>query len=543
MNTVDHPRPRFIRSALACLLFSACASAALAEDFVYVVQAGDNPWNLTRRYLKSIDYWPRIQDYNRILEPQGIRPGTVLRIPIAWMRGERRTAHVIDARGEAEIRIGEQRTAATPGMPVPPGAHIRSGAGSSLTLEFPDGSRSLIGADTELGLRKLERLKASGAQQLDIDLQRGHIENLARPVQGGGRYIIRTPAAVAAVRGTDFRISAERNGVRAETLHGEVALQNRHGLTRLPAGKGSQAVRGRAPEKASPLLPAPALDTLPAVVDRVPFRLPIAPVAGAAAYRTQIAANTGFTALDSDRSDTDAAALGGILADGPYRLRIRAIDGRGLEGHDAERDIVVDARPEPPFPNEPARDGFATGERVRFVWAHNPEATAYHFQLATDPGFGQVLVHHDNLQIASLTLDDELPTGDYYWRVALSTAAEGRGPYSDAQRFRRPPPGPAAEPPAIDADTLQLHWRAVDGVETYRVELASTPDFATPEHAFDTRTPQLVMDRPEGGTWHVRIRGQEAGSPPGPWSKPQQIEVPRSHWRALLILLPVLLAL
>ena len=51
------------------------------------------------------------------------------------------------------------------------------------------------------------------------------------------------------------------------------------------------------------------------------------------------------------------------------------------------------------------------------------------------------------------------------------------------------------------------------------------------------------MPRPEGGTWHVRIRSHEAGGPPGPWSKPQQIEVPHSHWRALLILLPLLLAL
>lgn len=49
------------------------------------------------------------------------------------------------------------------------------------------------------------------------------------------------------------------------------------------------------------------------------------------------------------------------------------------------------------------------------------------------------------------------------------------------------------------------------------------------------------MERPEGGLWHVRIRSQEPGSPPGPWSKPQQVEVPHDHWRALLVLLPLLL--
>ena len=102
MSSPVRPQLRSLRRTFACLLLAACASPALAEDFVYVVQPGDNPWNLTRRYLKGIDYWPRIQDYNRILEPETIQPGSVLRIPVAWMRGERGGAQVIDVRGDVE---------------------------------------------------------------------------------------------------------------------------------------------------------------------------------------------------------------------------------------------------------------------------------------------------------------------------------------------------------------------------------------------------------------------------------------------------------
>ena len=32
------------------------ARGAPAEDFTYVVKAGDNPWNITSRYLKGIGY-------------------------------------------------------------------------------------------------------------------------------------------------------------------------------------------------------------------------------------------------------------------------------------------------------------------------------------------------------------------------------------------------------------------------------------------------------------------------------------------------------
>ena len=51
------------------------------------------------------------------------------------------------------------------------------------------------------------------------------------------------------------------------------------------------------------------------------------------------------------------------------------------------------------------------------------------------------------------------------------------------------------------------------------------------------------MSRPPAGTYHVRVRAQPPGEPPGPWGKPQQIEIPASHWRALLVLIPLLLAL
>ncbi|HHW64903.1 MAG TPA: LysM peptidoglycan-binding domain-containing protein [Rhodocyclaceae bacterium] len=531
------------RHLLVVLVTALCGSAAFAQDFVYVVRPGDNPWNLTQRYLKSIDYWPRIQDYNQILDPLTIRPGTVLRIPVAWMRGEAGSAHIVDMRGQVEQQVGDRTETLTTGARVNAGALIRSGEDSSLTLEFPDGSRSLVGANTELKLRELRRLKASGAQQLGIELRRGNIENTVRPVgQGGGRYIIHTPAAIAAVRGTDFRATVQGDRLRAETLEGEVALQNRRGTTRLPAGTGSQARRGQAPEASARLLPAPRLDGLPEVIDRLPFRLPIDPVPGAVRYRTQIATDSGFSALESDRSTSEPVVLGGeSLADGSYRLRARATDGRGLEGLNGERTVVINARPEPPYPQAPG--GFATEERVRFEWAHSAEATRYHFELAADANFERILVTRDDLTAPQLTLEDELPSGDYWWRVARSTAAEGRGPFSDPQKFRRPPPGPAAEPPEVDADVLKLRWRATDGAERYHVQLARSADFEAPEYSLETTPAELEMPRPPGGTWHVRIRSQAADSPPGPWGKPQQIEVPHSHWRALLILLPLLLAL
>ncbi len=527
---------------LAGLVLVGAAAGVLAEDFTYVVQPGDNPWNITRRYLKSIDYWPRIQDYNRILEPRTIRPGTRLRIPVAWMRAEPGAARVVDIRGGAELQHGEQITPLRAGMSVHAGSILRTRSEASLLLEFPDGSRSLIGADAEVRVAAVDRLVASTAQQVRLEVARGQLENEVRSTRGGGRYTIHTPAAVAAVRGTAFRVAAADDRVRTETLGGEVALGNRAGTTRLPAGTGTQARAGEAPAPATRLLPAPDISAVPERVERLPFSLAFPPVAGASAYRTRIAPQSGFTAIESELVAPAPVARGRAeLADGRYRMRVRAIDAAGLEGIDAEREIVVDARPEPPFLQRPAPDAFVVDDRPTFGWARSSEPAHYHLQVGTDADFRSLLYDETRLEAPGFTADEALPPGRYFWRVAMTTAAEGRGPFSDVQTFRRPPPGPMPEPPQMDGDTMTLRWRAAGEHDRYQVQMSTDESFAAPTLDTETGEPALAIATPPPGLHHLRIRTLEPGNPPGPWGKPQQVEVPYDHWRALLIFLPVLL--
>ena len=543
------PRPPALRAArmsslLLFALLGPCAAAQAQQDFDYIVQPGDNPWNITTRYLKHINYWPRIQAYNQILEPTRIPPGTRLRMPFKWMRTEAVSARVVDVLGTVQHEIGSQASPLSPGMMLSAGSLIRTGHDGSVTLQLPDGSRNLIEANSELHIRTLHRLEASDGQLVDFELKRGRIDNSVQSMRhSGGRYTIETPAAVAAVRGTEFRVAALADGMLAETVSGEVSLHNRRGETRLGAATGAYAAAGEAPGQATRLLPAPSVEAVPGVIDRLPFRLPIEAVAGATRYRTQVASQQSFTALASDLVADEPAVLGSAaLADGRYHMRVRAIDGRGLEGLGAEREIVVDARPEPPFPSQPAAGGFAVEDRVTFRWARIPDARAYHFQLAADSSFSAPLTAHETLDGTGLVVD-ALPAGDYFWRVAVSTTAEGRGPWSDPQPFRRPPAGPTAAAAEVDSDLLRLHWRAGSEGDRYQVQLSREADFSAPEHEFDTTTPEIALHQPEAGTWHVRIRTQEPGSPPGPWGQAQQIDVPHSRWQALFLLLPVILAL
>ncbi|WP_332671607.1 FecR domain-containing protein [Aromatoleum sp.] len=532
-------------SLVAALTLPAPLALAADEDIRYVVRPGDNPWNLTQRYLRSIDYWPRLQKYNRIEQPNAIPPGTVLRIPVAWLRGEPATVRVSDLNGAAELRRDGETTPLARDMTLSSGAVIRTGEETSVVLEFPDGSRSRIGEDSEVRVTEVRQLNASDAQQIELQLLRGRLENDVEPVgKGGGRFRIRTPAGVAAVRGTEFRVAASDGGARAETVSGEVSLSNPRGDVRLRAGTGSMVVPGRAPERASALLAAPQLGTLPERVERLPFALPFPVVAGALRYRTQLAPRDTAAAVTSDQVGSAPEVPGHAeLGDGNYVMRVRAIDERGLEGLDARREIVVDARPEPPFPTLPVQDGVVVDDRIAFGWTRSVEPGQYHFQLAADETFGTLLADSEHLDEPGVALDIALAPGRYFWRVALTTAPEGHGPFSDVQRLRRPPPGPSAEAPQARDGRLELRWRGAGESARYELQFAREADFAAPDFSVETRDAVLSIETPPPGTYYVRIRSFEPDGAAGPWGKPQQFVVPANHWRALVVLLPLLFAL
>lgn len=508
------------------------------------MRPGDNPWNITSRFLKDMAYWPRIQEYNRIGDAATtLQPGSTLRIPMAWMRTIPQAATIADVRGEVVLQArGGTPQVAVAGMALAPGGLLRTGGDGSAVLLFPDGSRALFGSGSVMRLVELNRLTVSSGQQVRFELQQGEIESEVKPAaQRGGRFVIQTPAATAAVRGTRFRVASAAGRTRNETLQGTVVLQNRNGTTLLGAGRGAYAQSGATPGTALALLPAPPLDRLPARIERLPLRIEIASVAGARAYRSQFIDTVGAGVIESDRSSPTPHVLStDDLPDGVHRVRVRAMDEHGLEGRDAEREIVVDARPEPPFPIAPAADGWMVDEHPTFRWARSDEATRYHFQLATAADFGTPLVNAPDLSKAEWIAAEPLMPGVYFWRVALETVAEGRGPYSDPQRFTVPPPGPQPQAPEIDNEKLELRWRAGAPGERFQVQASRDAGFTGPEIDQVTDESRLVIARPAPGTLHLRVRTLAPDTPPGPWGKAQQIEIPNDNWSALLLLVPAL---
>ncbi|MBK9085982.1 MAG: FecR domain-containing protein [Sterolibacteriaceae bacterium] len=532
-------------STAAGLLLLAAPLPCVADDVPHVVHQGENPWTISMRYLRSMALWPRLVSYNRIADPLRIAPGTVLRIPEGWLARRKVSARVLAVEGQVSWSDARDRpTRVRAGDTIPVGALVRTGALDSLSLGLLDDSRVLVKGDSELSLESNAETKHDRTRSILLDLRRGALENdVEKRSSSGGRFEIRTPAGIAAVRGTAFRVTANQTKTSTEVLAGAVALQNRAGAVDVAAGFATSATPHSAPEAPRALLPAPDLAGFPQRIERVPSDLPIPPLAGASAYRTQIATDASFAALLFDQTAPLPVARVRDLPDGEYQLRVRGIDDAGFEGYDARHGLVIDARPEPPFLIAPPDDAGLGEARPSFKWTGRQTGSRYRFQLAQNPSFAQPLVDRPDVDGDGITVAEDMLPGTYYWRVAASNAHEGQGPFSPAQHLRRLPGAPAIELLHTDQKPA-IRWRPGGPDERFQLQVARDPSFAEPLVDMTMASPEQALPALEGGSYNLRARTIAGDGYVGEWGPVQQFEVRSGLSPALLLLLlPLLLAL
>ena len=246
----------------------------------------------------------------------------------------------------------------------------------------------------------------------------------------------------------------------------------------------------------------------------------------------QVAQDDRFELLLADvRSATPEVRVAG-LADGRYRIRLRAVDAQGLEGRDAQAVLVLKARPEPPVQQAPAPRAELRGQRVEFAWTAGDGARRYRLQVArtdasADDPFTQAL--HDVRDIDATTLGlDGLPPGAYAWRVASLRAHGDQGPFGDAQAFSLRPLPPAVAPPGpptIDDHALRFFWQGRPG-QQFDFQLAADSAFAALLEDRRLDSAEVELPRPAAaGRYHVRLRSRDADGFVGPWSATQHVDI------------------
>jgi tetratricopeptide (TPR) repeat protein len=222
---------------------------------------------------------------------------------------------ILSVNGRVEHTPAQQErwNAARVFQPLLTAERVRTLEASRASILFVDESQVKLNANAVLTVREV---RGAGGAATRLDLSRG--EGWFRTKNPRSGLTIQTPAAAAAVRGTEINLRVGANGETVLTVvEGSAQFSNPQGSILVNAGEEGTAVPGQAPTKRVILNPEDAVQWALYYPARMAYRdLPAAARAGAAANgfaRLQAGDVAGATQAFDAGSD-DWSRIGGSIA-------------------------------------------------------------------------------------------------------------------------------------------------------------------------------------------------------------------------------------
>ncbi|MDM3870183.1 FecR domain-containing protein [Porticoccus sp. W117] len=402
-------------------------SSAQEAEWIYYVKKGDTLWDFCNDYLGRndvINCWKSVQQHNGIGIPKRLHPGVRLRIPISWIQNIPVAAVVEFARGE----VRQKKYGASGTLPVVTGDQLHLGTRITVldggaVLRFNDGSELLLRHHSELFLQALTTHGNKSARST-LKLNRGSVDVDVPRRQGENRFRVLTPGAVAAVRGTEFRVSAKPDGLttQVEVLEGGVDVAAGKGGQLVSEGFGVNAVKGQPVQTPVKLLPAPTFNGAKNRFDSGSVTLSWQAVVGASGYQLELYKGADGEAILYQQETAAAEYQFANLPVHAYRLVVRAIASDGLRGRDSA-----------PFHFQtlqklaaPVFDEASVSYKKRTLainWSAVENTQYYLLEVSRNADFGEI---DWSQQLAETTIAEPLDLrGTFYVRVK-AVAEDGR---------------------------------------------------------------------------------------------------------------------
>ncbi len=400
--------------------------ARIGEDdrVRYTVQRGDNLYTLASRYMLRPTDWRPIQRLNRVRDPLRLTPGTTLIFPAGLLKTLPLTARIVAFKGTGMIT--NSKSAPVPiaaNQFVTPGMVIELGRNSFATLQLSNGSHLTLPSQTRLRVMTIRRFQLNDMVDVGFLLEKGRVETRATPLgDSGGRYRIRTPIAVSAVRGTTFRVAYDGEGSPSltEVIEGSVAVSSGiESATQAFAGGFGATVSPQGAISGEPLLTAPELLNPGQVQTEPQISFALKPLQGAAGYHVQIARDAGFVEIEQEGYSRDPLLRFDGIDNGRWFVRVSALNANGLEGLPQAygiRRVLIGL--------SASSDKDENGG-YRFRWTTLGEGRhLYQFRLRRDEPDSKQMVDETGLTDTVITLSD-LPPGKYRWSVGVQHFENG----------------------------------------------------------------------------------------------------------------------
>lgn len=439
-------------------LINFLSMSAVAEDWLYSVKKGDTLWGLCEKYTTMRTCWLEIGEYNGVVYPRIMAPGTRIKFPVAWLKTAPIPVTLTFVRGDVRVvgRSGDEQSAHV-GQNVFMGDSVTTSEESSATLLFADGSVSIVGAQSTVTMDLLSIDNNTAIVDSRILLKRGTVSTQVpkynsdnntsnddksdleesirindstlntseqkqyrqkRKPRQRSYFQVTTPSAVAAVRGTDFTVSSGPTGstMRGEVYSGGIAV-SKNDLTdhsvpndgkkkeqALVAGFGLVVQKGEAIPEPIALLEAPEFEPL-ADQQALPLSIYWKDIPNANHYAVSVFSGESKNQLVHNEQIDTPSWESHNLEEGCYRFEVRAVDVNDLRGHASTADTCVVYQPVAP---QTVYDETAD----QLVWEGVDYAQSYRVEFSNSSTFKKVM--------ATEIVES---TGEQHYRFDLTTEA------------------------------------------------------------------------------------------------------------------------
>ena len=509
------------------------------EKYITItILKNDNLVNICKKYLEQPNDWKTIAKVNQLENPHMLYPGKTLQIPSILLKGVPIDGFVTFLKGRAmSLLPGETEWAELDmGDPVGQGTQLKTGIESVVEITFEDGTSFFIRPETTISIQT-SRKKAPGYMIQKLFMPAGRtLMNIKKSTGQESRFEIHTPSAVSAARGTQFRVSVDKEDItRTEVLAGIVGVEAMGREVRLDPGQGTWVKKGKAPKAPKTLLLPPSLINLKALYQILPSLFTLPRVDNAVSYRVMFSTEPVF------KNVVKMAVVGASgevdlknLEDGTYYCQARSIDRYGLEGLPSQpKAFEIRVNPLPPFIQKPFDGQEFRKETVTLEWLSVPDAKGYQIQIAKDPGFTSVQMDFDGVTETrkKIRLDD---FSEYFFRIRSMAPDQFKGVWSDpiGFTFLEPPKAPPVDPPQMDESKINLRWQDLGQNITYHFQMATDPQFKDIRMDRITENPHISFEKPEkAGTYHIRISAIDPQGYEGQFTPSQNFEIEKfPYW-------------
>lgn len=457
----------------------ASSTRETVPEWIYTLKRGESFAEVASDLLVTQHSPAQLLRYNAIANAAILGEGDRIRIPLSWLKRQPNPARVTSVSGSVQLISGidgRKRTLTEEAL-IRVGDEVLSAAGAA-TITLADGSEVRLSPNSRLIFNRLTQYGKSGMVDTRLRLDRGEVHTRVKPViEGGARFEIETPSAVAAVRGTAFSLHAGPEGTHLQVTEGVVDFGSPKQIQRIPAGY-SATVASNNGNKLSirKMPPAPELNPLPPVLSQLPAELTWTP-SPASTYRLDIFETESGRWIESREVSGNRFDIS-RLDNGQYEIHLAAFDQQGMTGMPGILPIEVDLQARTAKLLAPENGGSVNDDMPEFRWELKGENEVARVEIAEDEAFRDLIATSEWAPGTTALPSRPLSPGQYYWRVV--TEAGGNSVATTQPRKLvvngTLPPVRIISINYIDSQ-VRVFWEKVDTAANYRMQLSEDPSF------------------------------------------------------------------